>query len=57
MSAQPGSQEHAPVSRREERHAFLALAVFAAPIVAVVVVAGYGFLVWISQMLSGPPSY
>lgn len=57
MSAPSGAQDQAPVSRREERHAFLVLAVFAAPIVAVVVVAGYGFLVWIGQMLSGPPSY
>lgn len=45
------------VSRREERHAFLALAVFAAPILAVLIVAGYGFIVWVSQMLAGPPSY
>ncbi|MCG8535638.1 MAG: nitrate reductase [Pseudomonadales bacterium] len=49
--------EQTPVSRGEERNAFLALAVFAAPIATVVIVAGYGFLVWISQMLSGPPSY
>ena len=56
MSDNTGSQEP-PVSRREERHAFLALAVFAAPVFAIILVAGYGFLVWISQMLAGPPSY
>ncbi|BFM12526.1 periplasmic nitrate reductase, NapE protein [Simiduia litorea] len=49
--------EHPPVSRREERYAFFALAFCAAPIASVIIVGGYGFIVWISQILSGPPSY
>lgn len=57
MPKTEGPETQAPVSRREERHAFLALAVFAAPVFAVVLVAGYGFVVWISQLLAGPPSY
>lgn len=42
-------------SRRDERRAFWFLTVFAAPILAVLVVSGYGFLVWFSQLLLGPP--
>ena len=33
-----------------ERRSFLLLVVFLAPIVAVAVVGGYGFLVWFSQL-------
>jgi nitrate reductase NapE len=35
--------------------AFLFLAIVLAPVIAVLVVSGYGFLVWIFQMLAGPP--
>jgi nitrate reductase NapE len=43
------------VSRREEFFAFLVLAIFIWPIVAVGVVGGYGFLVWMLQVVFGPP--
>ncbi len=42
-------------TKNDERRAFWFLAVFAAPILAVLVVGGYGFLVWITQILTGPP--
>lgn len=42
-------------TRRAELLAFLTLAVFIWPIVAVGVVGGYGFLVWMFQLLVGPP--
>jgi nitrate reductase NapE len=42
-------------SKTEERRAFLLLVVFLAPFLSVVIVGGYGFLVWISQILLGPP--
>ncbi len=42
-------------SRIEERRAFVILAVFLAPILAVAIVGGYGFTVWMSQLLLGPP--
>jgi periplasmic nitrate reductase NapE len=42
-----------PKSR--ELRAFLALAVVLAPVLAVVVVTGYGFLVWMVQLVAGPP--
>ena len=38
-----------------ERRSFLFLVVFLAPIVSVIVIGGYGFVVWISQLIFGPP--
>jgi periplasmic nitrate reductase NapE len=48
---QPGR----PPDRRRELLAFLFLTVVLAPVLAVAVVGGYGFLVWIFQMIYGPP--
>ena len=42
-------------SRALELRAFLLLAVVMAPVLAVVVVSGYGFLVWMYQLFAGPP--
>ena len=42
-------------SKREERNAFTALVIFLAPILAVAIVGGYGFAVWMSQLILGPP--
>ena len=44
-----------PPGRRRELLAFLFLTVVLSPVLAVAVVGGYGFLVWISQMIYGPP--
>jgi nitrate reductase NapE len=41
--------------KRAERRAIIFLAVVLAPIVAVLVVAGYGFCVWMYQLIAGPP--
>ena len=43
------------IQRRKELLAFLALAFGIWPIVAVAVVGGYGFLVWMWQIVNGPP--
>jgi nitrate reductase NapE len=40
---------------RRELLTFLFLTVIAAPVIAVAIVGGYGFLVWIIQMFVGPP--
>lgn len=45
----------AAVSRRAELLAFLVLAFGIWPIVAVSVVGGYGFLIWMWQIVFGPP--
>ncbi len=42
-------------SRRDELYTFLFLAIFLAPILAVLIVGGYGFLVWMFQLILGPP--
>lgn len=42
-------------SRREELFAFLVLAVLIWPVVAVGIVGGYGFSVWMYQIVAGPP--
>ena len=42
-------------ARRREMLAFLVLAFGIWPIVAVCIVGGYGFLVWMYQIVFGPP--
>ena len=42
-------------SRREEIFAFVVLAVLIWPALAVGIVGGYGFIVWMSQIVFGPP--
>ena len=47
-------REAAP-SKSDELRAFLFLTVVLAPILAVAIVGGYGFLVWMSHLTFGPP--
>lgn len=42
--------------KKKEQHAFLFLTVVLAPMLAVVIVGGYGLLVWLYQMFAGPPT-
>jgi len=42
-------------TKRQELKAFLGLAVVLAPVLAVLVVSGWGFLVWMVQLFAGPP--
>jgi nitrate reductase NapE len=42
-------------TRREELLAFFILAVLIWPIVAVGIVGGWGFAVWMYQIVAGPP--
>jgi nitrate reductase NapE len=44
-----------PHSKAEELKAFLLLAIVMAPVLAVALVSGYGFLVWVLQLIAGPP--
>ena len=41
--------------KKKELQAFFFLTAVVAPILAVAVVGGYGLLIWIYQMLAGPP--
>jgi nitrate reductase NapE len=48
------AQETRP-SKREEIFAFAILAVLIWPVIAIGIVGGYGFLVWMFQIVYGPP--
>ena len=43
------------VQKRRELRAFLFLTVVLAPILSVLIVGGYGFIVWMYQLMAGPP--
>jgi nitrate reductase NapE len=42
-------------TQKQELRSFLFLSIVMGPILAVIVVAGYGFAVWMIQLISGPP--
>ena len=42
-------------TKKTEWYSFILLVVFLAPVLSVVIVGGYGFAVWISQLILGPP--
>jgi periplasmic nitrate reductase NapE len=44
-----------PHTKRQELRSFLFLSVVMAPVLAVILVASYGFVVWMVQLLAGPP--
>jgi nitrate reductase NapE len=48
-------EEQAPPGRREEFFVFITIAALIWPAVAVGIVGGYGFIVWMFQMIFGPP--
>jgi len=54
-SAQPAPEVVLGPSRRAEFFVFAIIAAFIWPLVAVGAVGGYGFFVWMSQMILGPP--
>lgn len=45
-----------PATRRQELGAFLFLTAVLVPALAVAIVSGYGFAVWVYQMFAGPPT-
>lgn len=56
MREAPASADIPPAkARRRELLTFLVLAFGIWPVVAVAVVGGYGFLVWMYQIVFGPP--
>lgn len=44
-----------PKTKAQELRAFLLLSVVMAPVLAVGIVSGFGFLVWMIQIFAGPP--
>lgn len=44
-----------PLDRRRELVVFLVLAIFIWPFIAIGIVAGWGFIVWMYYLFAGPP--
>jgi len=42
-------------TKAQELRSFLFLSVVMAPVLAVMIVGGYGFMVWMVQLFTGPP--
>ena len=51
----PPDESALPSTRTEELRSFLFFTVVMAPVLAVMIVGGYGFLVWMYQLVAGPP--
>jgi periplasmic nitrate reductase NapE len=49
------NSHRAPSTRQEEWRSFLFFTVVMAPLLAVIIVGGYGFLIWMYQLMTGPP--
>ena len=49
------NEQAKPHTKTQELRAFLLLSVVMAPVLAVALVSGYGFLVWMVQLVTGPP--
>jgi nitrate reductase NapE len=52
----PADDRAPPSTRTEELRSFLFFTVVMAPLLAVMIVGGYGFLVWMYQLVAGPPA-
>jgi len=54
MSPGDGDDDHV-LTRRGERRVFLFIAVFLFPALFIALVGGYGLLIWLLQLIIGPP--
>ena len=52
----PFNDKPAQYSKSQEFRSFLFLTVFLAPAPTGMIIAGYGFAVWIYQVFAGPPA-
>ncbi|HJS39637.1 MAG TPA: periplasmic nitrate reductase, NapE protein [Burkholderiales bacterium] len=48
-------EEKTTFTKAQELRSFLFLSVVMAPVLAVIIVSGYGFVVWMVQLVAGPP--
>jgi len=49
------SESSETFTKAQELRSFLFLSVVMAPVLAVIFVSGYGFVVWMVQLIVGPP--
>ena len=54
MSSSGSDVDHV-LTKRGERRVFLFIAVFLFPILSVILVGGYGLVIWLMQVFLGPP--
>lgn len=54
MSAKPVATEHNN-DPRKEWGLFIFIVVFLFPLLSVAIVGGFGFMIWMYQLLAGPP--
>jgi nitrate reductase NapE len=47
--------DNSGISKKTELLVFLFITIVLAPLLSVVLVGGYGFVIWVSQLLMGPP--
>ena len=57
MAGTMTEEDVADKGKRRELRGFLFLTVILAPALAVALVGGYGFLIWMYQLIQGPPTY
>lgn len=55
MTSSEQSQTQETPPKRDETLAFLFLSLVLFPILAVIIVGGYGFIVWMQHLMFGPP--
>lgn len=55
MATSEKAEETAAAKRSDETWAFLFLALLLFPILAIVSVGGFGFIVWMQHLMFGPP--
>lgn len=55
MNRPQPSPNETPSTRQEELRSFLFFTIVMAPALAVMLVSGYGFVVWMYQLVVGPP--
>jgi nitrate reductase NapE len=54
MSTTSSDDDHV-LTRRGERRVFIFIAVFLFPLLSIILVGGYGFVIWMLQLIFGPP--
>jgi nitrate reductase NapE len=57
MSTPQSGMAPDPQRKKEEWRSFLFLTAIMVPALTVMFVGGYGFIVWMIQMVSGPPTH
>ena len=57
MTRRPATTPEEKQHKTEEWRTWLFFTVFMAPILAVLAVSGWGFVVWMYQLFVGPPTY